>query len=316
MHTRQKECRLQLDEDFLYCFEKGLDPQNLSKAEVSATILGFGEISTIFQIGRDTAIAYKRMPLFKHRRAAETYVQNFEEYCRLLKEAGLRLPLHAAAILELPHRPVVCYIAQEQLFKDRFGHKLIHSEELETIRNFLETVVAEIEKVFKYNRLHATQIEIALDGQISNWHLSKKEPGAQIRYIDTGTPLYRKNGIEQLDPELFLKSAPSFLRWIIRLFFLDDVMNRYYDLRQVSIDLAANLYKERRPDLIPLAVDIINGMLFKDITPVTEKEVKRYYQEDKIIWALFLAFRKVDRWLTTKILRKRYEFILPEDIKR
>jgi len=128
--------------------------------------------------------------------------------------------------------------------------------------------------------------------------------------------LFCKDGIERLDPELFLKSAPAFLRWILRWLFLKDVINRYYDQRQVYIDLAANLYKEQRADLIPLTVTIINRQLGTDQKPLTVDEVDKYYREDKLIWSFYLSFRRIDRWLTTKIFRRRYEYILPGKIKR
>ena len=159
-------------------------------------------------------------------------------------------------------------------------------------------------------------LELAIDGQLSNWVCLEKEIGTEIVYIDTSTPLYRINGVEQLDPELLLQSAPSFLRWIIRLLFLKDVMNRYYDQRMVYIDLAANLFKEQQPDLILDTIDIINQRLSNNLKPLTMKEVEKYYREDKLIWTLFLAFRRIDRWLTMKLLRKRYEYILPGKIKR
>jgi len=93
-------------------------------------------------------------------------------------------------------------------------------------------------------------------------------------------------------------------------------MNRYYDSRQVLIDLAANLIKEQRPDLIAPAVQLINAYLPAEEPQVTQAEVQRYYREDKFIWSIFLAFRKLDRTLTTYFTRKRYEFILPGKIKR
>ena len=82
------------------------------------------------------------------------------------------------------------------------------------------------------------------------------------------------------------------------------------------IDLAANLYKEQRPDLIPLTVTIINRQLGTDQKPLTVDEVDKYYREDKLIWSFYLSFRRIDRWLTTKIFRRRYEYILPGKIKR
>jgi hypothetical protein len=173
-------------------------------------------------------------------------------------------------------------------------------------------IVTEIEKVWRFNELHSTETELSIDGQLSNWVRQHD----QFYFIDTSTPLFRKNGMEQLDPELLLQSAPGFLRWILRLFFLDDVMNRYYDRRQVYIDLAANLHKEQRPDLIPVMLKIINRNKPETMPPLTEDEINKYYKEDKRIWTLFLAFRKIDRWLTTKLFRKTYNFILPGKIKR
>jgi len=180
----------------------------------------------------------------------------------------------------------------------------------------LERIVSETEKVWHFNHSRRPSIELALDGQISNWVWLERETGPQMIYVDTSTPLHRIEGQEQLDPELFLESAPSFLRWIIRWLFLSDVMNRYYNPRSVYIDLTANLYKEQRPDLVPETIQIINRYITDDLRPLSVKEVKNYYKEDKIIWTVFLAFRRLDCWIRTKFLRRRYEFILPGKIRR
>ena len=306
---------MNVDEELLRRFEEGLNPQNIEDSPIPATILGFGEISAIFQIDDNKKVAFKRMPLFSERSLAERYARRFEEYCLLLTEAGLELPEHQTVVIQVPGRPVVCYIAQQRFPLERFGHRLIHHLPSKQILSLIEKVVFEISKVFIFNRSGRPSIEIALDGQISNWVETGGADGPLI-YIDTSTPLYRKGGVEQLAPELFLKSAPVPLRWMIRVFFLESVMNRYYDQRQVYIDLAANLYKEQRPNLVPITVEIINRHLLENLQPVTPRDVENYYREDKLIWTLFLAFRKVDRWVKTKLIRKRYEFLLPGKIKR
>jgi hypothetical protein len=307
---------MDIDKDLLYRFEKGLDPQKIEGSTVPASIIGFGEISTIFQIGDNANLAFKRMPLFSNRMSAEKYRHQYNEYCNKLIEAGVKIPEHETIIIEPPKRPVVFYIAQKQLPADRFAHKLIHVFNPMKTRRLIEQIVSDISKIWQFNRSSMPSFELAIDGQLSNWVGMKKGTGIEILYIDTSTPLYRINGVEQLDPELLLQSAPSFLRWIIRLLFLRDVMNRYYDQRMVYIDLAANLYKEQRPDLILNAIDIINQHLSDNQKPLKMEEVEKYYREDKLIWSLFLTFRRIDRWLTTKLLRKRYEFILPGKIKR
>jgi hypothetical protein len=304
------------DENLLAQFEIGLDPQNLKDSPIPAAIIGYGEISAIFQIADQPDVAFKRLPLFSDRAAAEKYVQRYHEYCRLLTDAGLNLPDHQTYIIQPPDRPTAVYIAQKKQPTERFGHQLIHALEGQEIQFLFESIVGEADKIWRFNRSARPELELALDGQLSNWVWLKNADRPSMVFIDTSTPLFRKNGIEQLDAELFLKSAPAFLRWILRLFFLDDVLNRYYDQRLVYMDLAANLYKEQQPALIPLAVGVINTILADSRKPLTEKEVANYYRQDKLIWSLYLAFRRVDRWFTTKLFRRRYEFILPGEIIR
>ena len=297
----------------LETFEAGLDPVNLKVAPLPVRVLGYGEISTVFQIGDDEEYAYKRMPLFDSVTAAESYGGNYREYCQYLTRAGLNLPEDDLDIVALPNRPVVLYIRQKRLPPEQFAHKLIHHLPEDDLTEMIARICREIDKIGIFNQKHKPDLEIALDGQLSNWVVGEDHV---IQYIDTSTPLMRKAGIEQLDPELFLQSAPGFLRWIIRSLFLEDVMNRYYDLRQVYVDLAANLFKEQRPDLVPKILPVVNQHLTKELEPITVEEVQKYYREDKLIWALFLTFRRWDRSLKTKLLHQRYEFILPGKIKR
>ena len=65
-----------------------------------------------------------------------------------------------------------------------------------------------------------------------------------------------------------------------------------------------------------MTVEIINQQLQQSDPPMTVEEIKKYYREDKIIWSVFLAFRRVDRLLKTRLMGRRYEFILPGKIKR
>ncbi len=307
---------MRIDRDRLYHFEKGVTPWDLAGSTTPASVLGYGEISSIFRIGDNTDVAFKRMPLFKDRTSADRYAAQYREYCGLLAEAGIRLPEDETILIEIPNRPVVLYIAQQR-FKDAcFCHKRIHTLGRSDIGRMIERIVAATNNVWRFNKKRAPSLELAMDGQLSNWVMSGDNEEQQLHFIDTSTPFFRKNGKEQLDPEPLLKSTPGFLRWFIRLLFLDDVMTRYYDPRLVFTDLVGNLYKEGRPDLIPSVLHIVNENLPDGHSALTRKEVDAYYREDKIIWTLFLAFRRMDRFLTTRLLKKRYEFILPGKINR
>jgi hypothetical protein len=307
---------LSVDREFLERFETGLDPQHPETSRIPARILGYGEISSIFAIEGMPAVAFKRMPIFSTVPEAESYAAMFHTYSRHLTEAGLTLPAQATAVVPSAGGGVVLYIVQRQLPDQDFGHHFIHAADRDDVLLLIRDIVALIDGVWAFNATRKPHLELALDGQLSNWVRSTQEPPRAVLYIDTSTPLFRIDGREQLDPEKLLKSAPGALRWILRRFFLDDVMNRYYSHRDVVVDLIANLYKEQRPDLIVPVTETINHYSTVLDRPIPPEAVDRYYRSDRIIWTLFLAFRRMDRWLSRYLLRRRYEFILPGPIKR
>jgi len=320
---------IQVNLDLLREFERGLDPQHPEHSKIPARILGYGEISTVFEIQAEGMrdLAFKRLPLFYDMEEVEKYRIAYEEYHRLLeKEAGLALPRHSsAAFLNDRGRPVF-YIIQQQLPFASIGHHALHLLPRKMVTALVRRILQELSKVWDYAR-RQDRWQVAIDGQISNWSIQDFDPErsqveqAQLVYVDTSTPLFRIQGVEQLDTELFLRSAPSFLVWILRLFFLKDVVNRYYDFHLVAVDLAANFYKEQRPDLIPDVVAAINDFFTGEaaglgVQPIDEQEVRSYYKEDALIWTLYLSMRKVDRFIRKRLLRQEYPYILPENIKR
>jgi hypothetical protein len=321
---------IQVDLETLEEFERGLDPRYPERSRIPASVLGYGEISTVFEIRAKglEGYAFKRLPIFKDEGEIAPYLASYEEYNRLLKEElGLSMPAHGhAEFVSSSGRPVF-YIIQEQLPSSSIGNKIIHSIPDDEVPALVRLILGELKKVWDFNR-GSEDLEVAIDGQISNWSIEAFDAGSphvgagtRFLYMDTSTPLYRVDGTEQLDPELFLRSAPSFLVWIIRLLFLEDVMTRYYDFRQVTIDLIANFYKEQKAELIPVLVETANDFFgeeaaYLDIEPITEKDVASYYREDRMIWSLYLSMRKLDRFLHTRLLRREYPYILPGKIKR
>ena len=230
-------------------------------------------------------------------------------------------------IVDQKHHRTVVYLVQDKLAKESIGNQVIHHVSDGDIHRLVLAALREISKVFDFNQQHKDELEFGMDGQISNWAVVNFDPQRaqlgetiDLQYIDTSTPLTRKEGIEQLDPELFLRSAPSFLVWILRWLFLKDVMTRYYDFRSATIDLVANFYKEQRSELIPRLVDAVNEFCRAQIQagefePLTVGEIRAYYQQDAWIWRLYLAFRRIDRSLH-RLLGIYYPYILPGSIKR
>lgn len=311
-------------------FERNLDPENLKNAPFPANVLGFGEISTVLEIdlGEGEDIAFKRMPLFHSIDEVERYLDLYKTYLDQLETLGIStVPSDILTITPENKNYLAIYILQEKLPVKSIGHKAIQHLPEDEIHRLVRAILKELDKVFQFNQGSTENLSLGIDGQISNWSINKfddenhhLEEEIQLVYIDTSTPLMTKDGEEQLDPELFLRSAPSFLVWVLRLFFLEDVLTRYYDFRNVCIDLIANFYKEQHAELVPGLVEVVNDYFSPRIEegvfdPLTVKEIKAYYREDAMIWRLYLAFRKIDRALH-RLLGKEYPYILPGKIVR
>jgi len=262
------------------------------------------------------------MSIFETAVELQEYIATYDEYHLLLEaKIGIKLPSHGYATCVSKNGRPIFYILQEKVSSQTIGHNALATLSADEAIGLFAQVLHEFSKVHAFNQAQ-DKYEVAIDGQMSNWAIVQNaDAPSHLIYIDTSTPIYRISGIDQLDPTLFLRPAPSFLRWILRLFFLEDVVNRYYDLRQVIVDLLGNLHKENLAYLIPAFIPIANDFLNTDLAslrpaPITENEVKAYYDEDRKIWALYAHMRRLDRFLHNHLFRKQYPYILPGKGKR
>ena len=307
---------------FLQTFETHFDPAHIEKSPVPVTVLGYGEISTVvaFDDPLVSGEAFKRLPLFSSEKEAKDYCDLYLEYNRLLRAAGVETPESRGYVVK-GHNRYVAYLGQKQLPVETVGNKIIQTCTPQESLKLLRMVLARMRALWQQN---TDVLRLGMDSQISNWSLAGYRPGkaldasAGLLYLDTSTPFIRKNGVEQMNAVLFLQSAPPVMRPVLRKFFLQDVMDRFYNFRLTAIDLIANLYKEQKPELIPLWTEVINAenndLLQSQF--ITEEEVEKFYKEDKFIWQLFLAVRRANRFVNMKLLGQRYEFTLPGKIKR
>jgi hypothetical protein len=331
MNQHPGQLGLKITIDQLKQYEQNLDPLHPEKSTIPTRVLGYGEISTVLEIdfGTGEALAYKRMPMFKTQQEVESYINLYQEYLQIL-ESQVNLHIIPGNILWFTDEAsgrIVAYLIQEKLPSTSIGSNIIRQVSLDEAQKLILSVLQEIARVFDFNKIHRGEVEVAIDGQISNWAVLNFKPGMlfldediQLTYLDTNTPFITKAGKEQANPELFLRSAPSFLVWMLKLLFLKDVMTRYYDFRKVCIDLIANFYKEQRSDLISSMVDTVNNYFpsreqLPGFLPISVKEISDYYQEDAMIWRLYLSFRKIDRAIH-RLFRKPYPYILPDKVKR
>ena len=320
---------MKINLDLLKEFENSIDTVHPDKGRIPINILGYGEISLVFEIIDDPKhLAYKRLPIFKDEEQAQKYEHIFKEYNRILKEdLKIDTPPFDVVWFKNEKGKIIFYGIQEKLLPESVGNKVIHQVSEKEVETLVLLAMREMKKVWSFNRENEN-IEVGLDAQISNFAVADYDPenpkvdeSSKLLYIDTVPPFYREEGEEAMEIALLTRSVPWLLRGITNAIFLQDIIDGYYDWRTTTIDLIANFYKEQRPELVPGLVEVINKFFIEeakefDIDPITLEEVKKYYKLDKFIWRLFLGVRKFDRFIKTKIFRRKYPFYLPGKIKR
>jgi hypothetical protein len=301
-------------------------------------ILGYGEISTVMSLakgrvlGRDFSLqrvegsrmVWKRMPPFPSREEVDRFEGAYIEYREILTGAGLSVPEQRLTRFEYG-KLLTVYAGQARINPAFVGHIMLHRLDTENAMRLFTMVLGELLKIHRFNQ-RGSGIKVGIDGQLSNWVLDSKEgaltcvhPGDGMIYIDTSTPLYRKDGKEQINPEVFIMTTPSFLRWVVRRFFLQEVLDRYYDLRLVIVDIIANLHKEQLPGLIPHFLPAANAFILEHGIAgggISREEIDKYYAGDAFIWKFYQFARRVDRFITERVFRKKYSYRLPGKIKR
>jgi len=320
---------MKINIELLKELEKSLDTYNPDKGKIPINILGWGEISLVFELANDPEnVAYKRIPIFDNEIQVKRHIWAYNEYNRLLNDdCGLILPDYDTAWFKDEGGGIQFYCVQGKLHPDSVGHKIIHNISNKEIETLILLAMREMKKVWGYARTK-NYLNIGLDGQISNFAIKNYDPddikvdiNSELYYIDTSTPMFRINGKEAMEAVLFLKSTPSFLRGLIKAAFLQETVDRYYDWRKVTTDLVANFYKEQKPELVPRLTRLVNKFIEEeapefDIEPLTVREIQKYYKSDANMWRIFQAARKIDRFLETRLFRRKYAFYLPGKILR
>jgi len=170
-------------------------------------VIGYGEISTVLEIdtGRKSELAYKRVPLFRTELEVEHYEAIYKDYIQTMSDRiGIQVvSSDITRIIDGDHNRVVIYIVQEKLPKESLGHKAIHLLPEHEINKLVLAILTELSKLFDFNPQNKGDLELGIDGQISNWAIVNFNPETgrldekiSLVYIDTSTPLMCRDGKE------------------------------------------------------------------------------------------------------------------------
>ena len=85
------------------------------------------------------------------------------------------------------------------------------------------------------------------------------------------------------------------------------IMDQYHDPRNVLVDVASNLVKERLERWLPEFLAAANRRV---APPITEAEVRRYFARDRRLWLTMQRLRRADRAWQRGVRRRPYPFLL------
>ncbi|MCX7706873.1 MAG: NUDIX domain-containing protein [Anaerolineae bacterium] len=209
---------------------------------------------------------------------------------------------------ESPEETAIREVLEETGVKGKIlaplGHQLLSRLSPAEVDRLMMAVLTEIAKVFDFNMAHDGKLGVSIDGRISNWAVIGQEPTApalpdplELRYLDVGTPLMMRDGVEQYAPEPLLRSFPVVLRPFLRRVLLPDMMVRYYNYRRVTLDLLTSILNAGHNSLLRMLVDSANWFFLAErqemhFRPITVHEVFSYHRRDMRRWQLYLALQR------------------------
>jgi hypothetical protein len=300
--------------------ERLLDPAN-PEAGGHVRVLGYGEISAVLTTDDLPGLVCKRMAGYPDSASVSAYRSLIEDYLAELADAGVRVAPTEAVPVTRPGRPPVLYLVQPRADADSLGHNLLLNAQDETLVAALRAVLASVARLAQRNAERSDGVEVAVDGQLSNWAFVAGSSGMEPTLVDVGTPFIRTHGRHRLDVEVVVAPAPPGIRALLRLFVADSYQDDYFVPRTLAVDLLGNFHKEGAPERIGLGTEVVNQWLAEaDLPgprdPITVAEVARYYRRDAQLLGLFLQARRADRLVRTKVLRRPYDFLLPGRVGR
>lgn len=260
-------------------------------------VLGYGEITLV--VGwpsDDPVVAVKRLPPFSDARRLGAYADLLHRYLGILEDRGVAVVETELRSTSGPGRSVRAYLVQPFVPRERHLNVLLRRAAGEQATELLGQVVDDV--------CRCVDREVGFDAQAANWFM---EDG-RLACFDVSTPMLRgPDGREQLDVALFLSIYP----WIARpalARIAPGVMAQYHDPRTVLLDFASNLHKEGLDQHVPALVRLANARL---ACPLSAADVRRYFRQDKLLWALMQRLRLIDRAWQRHVRRRPYPFLLP-----
>ena len=256
------------------------------------SVLGYGEITLVLGWPPAApAVAVKRLPAFPSAEAVARYADLLDRYIAMLRDRGV--PTIATELkIAGERRP---YLVQPLVPSESLLVRFLGSASPERGATLLARLAQLVDA--------ALDETVGMDAQPSNWVVE----GDDLRQLDLSTPMLRTAGRHELDVGVFISIYPWLLRAPLRP-VAAGVMSQYFDKRTVLLDIAGNLSREGHGRWVPAFLEAANAYVEQ---PITERDVRRYVVQDRLLWQTMQRLRRLDRSWQRRVRRRPYPFLLP-----
>jgi hypothetical protein len=219
-----------------------------------------------------------------------------------------------------PDRHVV-YLVQPRLPADRLGQAILRHGTDVALHALLDHVLGYVQRVLAENGRRPDGRSLAIDAQLSNWHCPSDD-GARPALLDVGTPFMYRDGRLEVGTDIFLRAYLAPLRWWLRRQrAVERYVEDYFRFDLTALDLLGNFTKEGAEARLDSAIAFVNTWTARHRAAeggatVDERAVRTYYARDAATLETSLRARRLTRFVQARLLRKRYDFILPGHIRR
>ena len=306
-------------EEVLQQFENQLNPSRPENGPMAAQVIACGEVSAVLTLAALPDRVCKRMSGFETADQVRIYIDLVRRYCCTLEALGVAVVPTELVPARSTINGFVVYILQPFLIKEELGNEILKNGTDDHLFFVVSEFLKSAERIFSYNSSNTDNLLIAVDSQISNWHVTSDE----IRLLDVGTPCLRQGKKDLFDSKIIGSAVPLPIRFVFdRAGMFQSYFDSYFSPREIIIDHVANYIKEGRPDRISTVLRFIHewiskhGNHLKLTKEITIKEIRNFYRKDVILLETFLQCRRLDRFIKTRVVGRPYDYILPGKISR
>ncbi|WP_375502993.1 DUF6206 family protein [uncultured Jatrophihabitans sp.] len=278
-------------------------------------VLDSGEVSAVLRHDSVPDAVLKRIGGFPTHNDASRYARSVTDYVAGLRDREVPCLRTDCVVVQSHGGEWATYVVQPAVAVERLGKSWLSTAEGAEAADIVQQIADFNHRAHQQQGLTPNTMSYAIDSQVSNWVI---DASTVVALLDVTTPLSCRAGRKTAECEPILRGFPRPLRGLVRRSGrVERVFDVHFDNRSNLVDIAANLIKEGRPDLVAHVVHAANRWLVDhdQLAAIHPDEVSAYYRRNARALELSSKIRRFDV-AVHRLTRRPYHAVLPAQVER